>query len=96
MKTEDDFRLANLVTPYGLGTRSYNRSAEKREMERQRKEATEKYQQGPKQEIIIGPICSCRSFNFPHELKRHKELNSPGDWSLESERRWKPIWEELG
>jgi len=40
---ENDLRLSNLVTPYGVGTRSYNRSAEKREMDRQRKEVTEKY-----------------------------------------------------
>ena len=36
MSTEDDFRLTNLVSSYGVGTRSYNRSAEKRELKRQR------------------------------------------------------------
>jgi hypothetical protein len=36
-------RAAAAVTSYGVGTRSYNRSAEKREMDRQRKEATARY-----------------------------------------------------
>jgi len=93
--SEDDFRLNNLVSSYGVGTRSYNRSAEKRELEKQRKAATEKYLQGPRKEIIVDPICTCRSFNLPHELKRHKELRHEADWSLERERRGRPIWEEF-
>jgi len=91
MKNEDDARLANLVTSYGVGTRSYNRSAEKRELERQRKATTEKYLNQPRVEVIVGPMCTCRSFELPHELKRHKELSSEHDWSLEKN-RWKPVW----
>jgi hypothetical protein len=43
--SEDELneRLAASVTSYGVGTRSYNRSAEKREMDRQRKDATARY-----------------------------------------------------
>ena len=40
MSEEDDFRLTNLVSSYGVGTRSYNRSAEAREMKRQRKQVS--------------------------------------------------------
>lgn len=35
------------------------------------------------QPVIVGPICRCRSFRWPHALERHKEL--PGgitDWRL--------------
>jgi len=49
---EDNERAAAAVTSYGLGTRSYNKSAEKREMDRQRKEATEKYLESKKTEVL--------------------------------------------
>ena len=42
---EKNERLAAAVTSYGVGTRSYNRSAEKREMDRQRAESTARYQE---------------------------------------------------
>lgn len=76
---------------YGLGTRSYNRSAEKRQMDRERKAFTEKFEH---KEIIVGPICNCLSFCLPHELKRHRELDAPHDWSLEHE-RYKPYWSDF-
>ncbi len=72
---------------YGLGTRSYNRSTEARQNKLAQKEATAKYLEQPRREIEVGPICTCRSFNLPHELNRHAELASDRDWRLESERR---------
>ena len=83
MSEEDDFRLTNLVTSYGVGTRSYNRSAEKRELERQRKRVTEEYRH---EEIVVGPICHCRSFRYPHELSAHKQLRNQWDWRTPEER----------
>jgi hypothetical protein len=83
--SEEDFRLTNLVTSYGVGTRSYNRSAEKREMERQRRAATASYQH---EEIVVGPYCRCRSFERVHELRRHGELRAEWDWRTEEEREW--------
>lgn len=80
MSAEDDFRLTNLVSSYGLGTRSYNSSPERREMRRQRKDATERYLSGPRKEIVVGPICTCRSFRYPHELAAHKQLENEWDW----------------
>ena len=67
---------------YGLGTRSYNRSTEKRAMDQERKRVTLAYEVEPKHGVIIGPICNCRSFRLPHELSRHKELRSEHDWSI--------------
>lgn len=64
---------------YGLGTRSYHRSPEKREMDRQRAEATAKYVPKP-ESVTIGPICTCRSFEKPHELSEHKKLYGETDW----------------
>jgi hypothetical protein len=75
---EADARLANLVTPYGVGTRSYNRSAEKRELERQRKAATANYQYT---EVVVPLICTCLSFRFPHPPSRHGSLKSDHDWT---------------
>jgi hypothetical protein len=74
---------------YGTGTRSYNRSTEKRQMDKERKAVTAAYV--PK-EFTFGPICNCRSFNFPHELGRHRELKSDFDWRTESERRSVEYW----
>jgi hypothetical protein len=42
---ENNERLAAAVTSYGVGTRSYNRSPEKREMDRQRAEVTTRYRE---------------------------------------------------
>lgn len=80
---------------YGLNTRSYNRSAEKRENDRQRKAATDAYLAGEKREYVIGPICTCRSFTHAHELSRHDELQSDHDWRLPSERRGRYFKETL-
>ncbi len=66
---------------YGFGTRSYNRSTEKREMDRKRKVATEGFKAAP-ESIVVGPMCGCRSFRFPHELKAHKSLKNDYDWRL--------------
>lgn len=71
---------------YGLGTRSYNRSAEARENKRQQAEATARFEQSQRVEIVMGLVCTCRSFNLPHSPERHRELAGDWDWSLESER----------
>ena len=88
-QAEKNARLAAAVTQYGPGTRSYNRSAEKRESDRQRAETTARYHAGELKigPCVVGPICCCRSFNLPHQLERHRELRSENDWRLESERR---------
>lgn len=85
LTAEDDQRLASAVSSYGVGTRSYNRSPEKRELDRQRAEVTQRYMEGPRPEFIV-QRCNCRSFNLPHELSRHKELRSEMDWRTEAER----------
>lgn len=79
---------------YGSGTRSYNRSPEKRAMERERRDMTAKYEAGELKlgKTIVGPICACRSFRFPHELAAHKQLLSDSDWRLPEERRNQDIW----
>jgi hypothetical protein len=84
-QAEKDERLTAAVTSYGVDTRSYNRSAEKREMDRQREEATARYESGPRVETVVGPICNCLSFRLPHELRVHR--------TLRDERDWRP-WEE--
>lgn len=91
---EKNSRLAAAVTSYGVGTRSYNRSAEKKELERQREEVTERYRRGELKmgQVVIGPICTCRSFDLPHQIKKHSELRGDSDWRLQSERhaRYQP------
>jgi hypothetical protein len=83
--SEMDTRLANLVTPYGQGSRSYNRSAEKRESKTQQAAVTAKYEAGPKQEYMI-MRCNCRSFRLPHDLSAHQSLKHDGDWTPWEER----------
>jgi hypothetical protein len=31
-------------------------------------------------------VCRCRSFDRPHDIARHAELESPWDWRTQSER----------
>lgn len=82
---------------YGLGTRSYNRSTERRENKRLQAEATAKYLRG---EMQVGScetplMCGCRSFNLPHPPARHSELLSDYDWRTEAERRGMKIFREV-
>jgi hypothetical protein len=67
-------RAAAAVTSYGVDTRSYNRSAEKREMERQREIATARYQMMPRREILQPVTCPCAQRPYPHELFVHTKI----------------------
>lgn len=69
-------RAAAAVTSYGVGTRSYNRSAEKREIERQREMATARYESAPRQEHEAPLMCCCPQRPYPHELNVHPDLRS--------------------
>ena len=51
---------------YGTGTRSYNRSTEKREMDRQRKAATLAWENSPRVVRRITVACRCLDHNYPH------------------------------
>jgi len=81
-KQIDNERLAAAVTPYGLGTKSYNASAENREMKRQRAETTKQYQPRP----ISIPVCHCRSFRYSHDPSEHNRLRGDWDWRTYQER----------
>jgi hypothetical protein len=70
---------------YGTGTRSYNRSAEKHQVDRDRKRATAKFTPCP--DSIPTPLrCNCRSFERPHDLEEHYKLKSDFDWRTPAER----------
>ena len=88
-QAERDERLAAAVTSYGVGTKSYNSSAEKREADRQRADVTERYEKGELKfpTITVGPICGCLSFRLPHEISRHNELFGDYDWTPWQSRR---------
>lgn len=70
---------------YGTGTRSYNRSTEKRQMDRERAEFSAKVDAGeiksPFAEVSL-LLCHCRSFRFSHEPSAHKQLQYGDlDWT---------------
>ncbi len=91
---EASARLAAAVTPYGLGTRSYNRSPEKTEMDRQRAELNARYAGGEiKFDGKVPLICYCRSFQFGHSPDRHKELLSDHDWRTWQQRANMRVYE---
>ena len=79
---------------YGYNTKSYLRSTEHRESKRQQKIATEQYLAAPRVEVIVGPICTCRSFRYPHELSVHRKLKGDWDWRTWQEREAGPEWWE--
>ncbi len=80
LPNEDDYRLTALKTSYGTGTRSFNRSAEKKEMDKQRKRLTDSYKLAVRPMVTVGPVCDCRSFQYPHLVGDHKLLRSDYDW----------------
>lgn len=80
-QAEMDERLAAASTVYGSGTRSYNRSPEKRESKAQQAAVTARYESGPRNEIIVGPRCNCLSFPLAHDLSAHRTLRFEHDWT---------------
>ena len=66
---------------YGTDTRSYNRSTEKRQMDRERAEVTKNYVPSP-EGVMLSVLCTCRSFRYPHELSMHRQLRSEADWRI--------------
>lgn len=79
---------------YGTGTRSYNRSPEKRQMDRERRETTKRHEAQPAMQVEIRwSMCNCRSFRLPHGPEEHKKLLSDFDWRMPSERRGQEIYE---
>lgn len=99
---ELDERAAAAVTSYGVGTRSYNRSAEKREIERQRKLLTARYESGPREACFAPLLCRCPQRDYPHELTVHAELRGESynpklkfrwPWSLMRSQREEPSTE---
>jgi hypothetical protein len=69
---------------YGIGTRSFNRSTENRQMKKERAEFTAKYEAGEASIPKVDPrdfmVCACRSFRYPHTLEAHGKLRSEHDW----------------
>lgn len=84
---------------YGLGTRSFNRSTENRQMKKERAEFTARYLAG---EIVLRMVdlpvlCNCRSFRYSHELAAHRLLKSDRDWrTFEQREREGPGFQEWG
>jgi hypothetical protein len=71
---EANERLASAVTSYGVGTRSYNRSPEKRELDRQCAEATANYEAENRETVLVSLMCACLQRPYPHELAVHTHL----------------------
>ena len=82
-------RAAAAVTSYGVGTRSYNRSAEKREMDRQQQIATARYEAQSHEPIEVALTCCCPQRSYPHELSIHFDLRSE---SYNPARRFRWPW----
>lgn len=79
---ELDARAAASVTSYGVGTKSYNGSAEKREMDRQRELATAKYETLGYEPYLAPLLCTCPQRPTPHELSVHVRVRyeKPGTY----------------
>lgn len=94
-EAEKNERAAAAVTSYGVGTKSYNSSSEKKEMDRQRQEVTERYARG---ELKVQDcsrsflLCRCRSFPHTHPAAGHSPsfhdtLRADYDWRSPEERK---------
>lgn len=49
-------------------------------------EATFNYLMQPRRVMLLEPFCNCRSFRFPHQITRHRDLRSDYDWRTWRER----------
>jgi len=85
--SENDQRIQGVANHYGTNTRSYNRSAEKREIDRQRAEATAKFEAAPRTAVNAPLLCSCAQRSYPHELAVHADLRSEW-WAHRNAPRW--------
>lgn len=80
---------------YGTGTRSYNRSTERRENKRQCEDVTARWERGEiKFEPMVLLLCHCRSFRYAHPPDEHKKLLGDMDWRTPEQRAGQQIWEE--
>ncbi len=61
-----------LISHYGMGTRSYNRSGAKREMDRRCEAAKLLHANDPKEEYLAPLLCACPQRFYPHELAVHQ------------------------
>lgn len=89
---ELDERLAAAVTSYGVGTHSYNNSAEKREMDRQRAAATKRHLNAAREEIVAPLTCRCPQRPWPHELSVHRLLRYESRYAISNEPVMKWPW----
>lgn len=93
-QNERDARMAAAVTSYGVGTKSYNGSAEARESKRQRAEATERYATQARQEVLLDRswlMCRCDGRVDPHPAHEMREMLNFRPWF-----RWKYLAERVG
>lgn len=80
-------RLTASVTSYGVGTHSYNNSAEKRELDRQREVVTARYEFGPRASYEAPLLCACPQRGYPHELSVHAAIRSEW-WAYKKNLIW--------
>lgn len=86
-QAENDARLLGTANHYGANTRSYNRSAEKREMDRQRAEITARFEAAPRREVDAPLLCSCPQRDYPHDLEVHAKLRAEW-WAYRNAPQW--------
>jgi hypothetical protein len=51
---------------YGTGTRSYLRSSEHRQAQKEAAAATKKWEAGTRKPVLWPMACTCRQFAYPH------------------------------
>lgn len=78
-----------LISHYGAGTRSWNRSSAKAEMDRQIEHAKQRAALQPRQEYLAPLACECAQRPYPHELAVHAELKHE---SFNPRLRWRWPW----
>lgn len=82
---------------YGWQTRSWRNSTEKRQVDKERAEATARYlaeRAVAKPHDILVRVCTCRSFSHPHDPERHNELLADYDWRTPAERQNMRLYRE--
>ena len=89
-QAERDERLSAAATVYGQGTRSQNRSPERKESKAQQKSVTQKYLESEHKQIAVDRswlMCHCDGWPWPHQAHDMREIEQFRPWRRWSDRK---------
>lgn len=83
----EDYEIKQELEAWHVRDRNQELQSQHREAATgQRAQASNRRVRSKHRPVTVEPICTCRSFRFPHELNAHCSLRSDHDWRVPNER----------